>query len=362
MGKPPTTLTIKDVARRAGVSTATVSHVLNKTRFVSEELTTRVNDAIHELGYYPNLLVGSLRKKKTYTVGLVLASISNETFGLLAETIQKMLFNQGYNLIICNTSNDGDLEREAFNTLLMKKVDAIITVPTGLDGDKLKEIKAIGIPVILVDRVIPGIGLDTVRVDNYKGAYMATEHLIGLGHQVIGYIDRKIDKSHSIEQRTAYLDALQAHGLTCDPANIVRADGYDYKAGMEAARALIRKTPRLTAILAYYDIAALGAMRGIFDLGYRVPEEVSVVGYDDMSFTDATWPRLTTVSFPVHRIARTVCDLLMKRLDPTECQDEKGKDIVIVPKLVVRDSTAPPRREGIMDPELFLRAKGRGAK
>jgi LacI family transcriptional regulator len=180
------TVTVKDVAKRAGVSIATVSHVINKTRFVSEDLTARVNDAIKELGYYPNQLVGGLRKKKSYTIGLVLPSISNETFGLLAETIQKLLFKQGYNLIICNTSNDVAIEEDALNTLLMKKADAIIAIPTSRDGAKLKEIQRMDVPLVLVDRVIPGLAVDTVRVDNYRGTYEAITHLIDLGHRAIG--------------------------------------------------------------------------------------------------------------------------------------------------------------------------------
>lgn len=236
MGKSRPTVTIKDVALKAGTSTATVSHVLNKTRYVSEELVNRVNDAIAELGYYPNLLVGSLRKKKTYTVGLVLPSISNETFGLFAETVQKILFSCGYNIIICNTSNDNDLEREALNTLLMKKVDAIITIPTSREGEKLKEIFEMDIPIVLVDRVIPGLNTDCVRVDNERGTYDAIEHLIKLGHSHIGYIDRKIDQSHSLDQINGYKKALEDHRLGFDPANIQRAGGFSYQSGVDAAK------------------------------------------------------------------------------------------------------------------------------
>jgi LacI family transcriptional regulator len=343
MGKPNVAVTIKDVAKKAGVSIATVSHVLNKTRFVSEELTTRVTEAINELGYYPNLLVGSLRNKKTYTIGLVLPSISNETFGLLAETIQKMLFKFGYNLIICNTSYDLDIEREALSTLLMKKADAIIVIPTSREGEKLKEIRNMGIPIVMVDRVIPDLAVDIVRVDNFRGVYDAIEYLIGLGHRSIGYIDRMVDHSHSLEQKMGYKKALEDHGLSFNSINVIRAGGYDYNSGIEAAKALIQKNKQLTALFAYYDITALGAMRGILDLGYRVPEEFSVVGCDGMPFTNASSPRLTTISFPVHRIAKITCDLLMKRLGREEGREEKVSEIVIMPKLIVRDSTAAPR-------------------
>ena len=342
-GKAYVTVTVKDVAKRAEVSIATVSHVINKTRFVSEDLTARVNDAIKELGYYPNQLVGGLRKKKSFTIGLVLPSISNETFGLLAETIQKLLFKQGYNLIICNTSNDVEIEEEALNTLLMKKADAIMAIPTSREGEKLKEIQRMGVPLVLVDRVIPGLKVDTVRVDNFRGTHDAITHLLDLGHRDIGYIDRKIDQSHSLEQVRGYRQALEERGLAFDPSRVVRADGFDYSSGVGAAKELISKQPQLTAIFAYFDITALGALRGILDLGYRVPEEFSVVGCDGMPFTNVSAPRLTTISFPVHRIAKTACDLVMERLEHKEDGKEKVKDIVIAPKLIVRDSTAAPR-------------------
>ena len=338
------TVTIKNVAQLAGVSIATVSHVINKTRFVSEETTARVNNAIEELGYYPNMLVSGLRNGKSYTIGLVMPSISNETFGLLAETIQKMLFSSGYNIIICNTSYDLDIEEEAFNTLIRKKADAIIAIPSTREGKKLKEIKSMGIPIVLVDRVIQDFRVDTVRVDNVKGAHDAVEYLIGLGHRSIGYIDRKVDQSHSIEQKLGYKAALEEHGIPFAAANIVRADDYDYEAGVTAVKKLIQKNPRLTAVFAYYDIIALGALRGILELGYRIPEDFSLIGYDGMPITRVSWPRLTTVSFPEHQIAKTTCDLLIKRLEHNEAQDKNEEDIVIAPKLIVRDSAAAPRK------------------
>jgi DNA-binding LacI/PurR family transcriptional regulator len=338
-------VTVKEVARHAGVSIATVSHVINKTRYVTPETTARVNDAIKELGYYPNLLVSGLVKKKSYTIGLVLPSISNETFGLLAETIQKNLFQLGYNLIICNTSYDLDIEEEAYNTLLMKKADAIIAIPSIRGNGKLAEISAMGVPIFLIDRVIPGLAVDIVRVDNVKGAHSAVKHLIDLGHRAIGYIDRKVDQSHSLEQKIGYKMALEEQGIEFDQRKFIRATGYDYESGAAAARELIRKNPDLTAIFAYYDIVALGALSGIQKMGYSVPEQFSVIGFDGMPVTNVSNPRLTTVAFPVQRIAKITCDLLIKRLERTGDQRENPEEVVLVPRLIVRDSTAHPRPE-----------------
>ncbi len=333
--------TIKDVAAKAGVSIATVSHVLNKTRFVSDGLATRVHEAVKELGYYPNLLVGSLRKKRTFTVGLVIPYISNETFGHLAEAIQKLLFKQQYNLIICNTSYDLAIEEQAFNTLLMKKVDAMIVIPTTREASRLQGIQNLGVPVVLIDRIIPGLKVDVVRVDNVKGTCEAVRHLIDLGHRRIGYIDRHIDHSHSLDHKKGYRQALEENGIAFDMERVVRAEGYDYHSGAMAVKALLKKDPSLTAVFAYYDIMAFGAIRGAADLGLRVPQDLSVVGCDAMPFTAASIPRLTTISFPIFKIARVVCDLVLERLERRG--EFKEREIVIAQRLVVRDSTAPPR-------------------
>ncbi|HYE80621.1 MAG TPA: LacI family DNA-binding transcriptional regulator [Clostridia bacterium] len=343
-------VTIKDVANEAGVSIATVSHVINKTRYVGDELTDRVNNAIKKLGYYPNQLVGSLRNKKTYTVGLVLPSISNETFGLFTEIIQKMLFKFGYNLIICNTSHDIVLEEEAFNTMLMKKVDAIIAIPVSSNSQKLREIQDKGVPIVLVDRVIEDFEVDTVRVDNFKGTYEIVKYLINIGHSSIGYIDRKVAQSHSIDQRMGYKKALEDNGIPYDELKVISSSGYDYEAGIDSVKALLNRANNITAVCAYYDITAFGAMRGILDIGYHIPDDISVVGYDGMPFTAVSYPRLTTVITPVDKLAHEACNLVIKRLETKYNQDrikikiEKKEDIVIVPELIIRESTSSPLR------------------
>ncbi len=349
MEKRNRSVTIIDVAKKADVSIATVSHVINQTRYVGDELTQRVNQTIKELGYYPNRLVGSLRNKKTHTIGLILPSISNETFAIFTETVEKILFSSGYNLIICSTSQDSILEEASFNTMLTKKMDAIIAIPTSSNVEKMREIQSMGIPLVIVDRVIDGFDVDTVRVDNFKGSYDVVKYLISLGHRSIGYIDRNVELSHSLEQRRGYIKALEDNGVTPKPENIIRADGSDYKSGIRAAQTLVRQAQDITAIYAYYDIVAFGAMRGIYDLGYKIPEDISIIGYDGMPFTEASYPRLTTVSVPVDQLASETCKLLMKRIEEKHLKgnqdkpESKTEDIIIQPSLIVRDSAVRPK-------------------
>ena len=335
------TVTIKDVARRADVSTATVSHVLNKTRFVSDELVGRVNLAIDELEYYPNLVVGSMRRKKTFTVGLVMPSISNETFSALAETIQRLLFEKQYHVIICNTAYDETVEAATLRTLLTKKVDGMIVIPMTRTAGVYARIQALGVPVVLVDRVIPDLAADTVTVNNYLGSHQAARFLLELGHRRIGYIDRILDHSHSLDQKRGYREALAEAGIPYDEGLVVRADGFGYDAGNRAVKELLGRLPAPTAVMAFIDIIAIGAMRGVVDLGLSVPGDVSLVGFDDMPLAAHTTPRLTTISFPVAEIAGAACELLLKRLVAYQAAPPTNR--IIDPSLHVRDSTAAPR-------------------
>jgi LacI family transcriptional regulator len=334
-------ITIKDVAVHAGVSTATVSYVINKSRKVSREVEERVLNSIKQLKFYPNRLVGSLRGKGTFTIGMIIPSIVNETFGNLAQSIQTCLFDIGYNLIVCNTFYDSDMEERALNTFLTKKVDAVIAIPSKARCAKIEEIIHTGIPVILVDRVLEGIRTDTVEVDNYRGQYETINYLIRMGHKCIGYVDRMIAQSHSVKQRQGYLDALRDNNLDPHTGYIVNAGGYYYEAGKSAVQALMHQCADITAIACYYDPIAFGVIRGLIDLGYRVPDDISVVGYDNMLFTAVTWPALTTVETPVSKMAGATCELLKKRLELKKKQIVAKPDyqqIVLPPKLIIRES------------------------
>ena len=337
-GRLKLSITIKDVAKKAGVSIATVSHVMHKSRYVSEGVTGRVNQAISDLNYYPNLLVGSMRKKKTFTIGLIIPNISNETFGKLSENIQRILFEKNYNLIICNTSNSVDIEIAALRTLLTKKVDGIIAIPTTTDSAKFEEIKKMEIPLIFVDRIISGFEVDTVVIDNFLGTYEAINYLIKeLGHKTIGYIDRPSDHSHSIEQKNGYKKALQENGIIINDNLIVRPSGFDYLAGVDAVKDLIAKNPKITAVFAYYDIIALGAMRGIIEAGFKIPDDISLTGEDNIEFAKVCRPGLTTINNSSSYFAENATKMFFERIEGI--YDGPPREIICPRELVVRDST-----------------------
>ena len=335
-------VTIKDVAVDAGVSTATVSHVINNSKRVREPVAQKVRDSIKRLNYYPNQVGSGLRSKKTYTVGLLVPSIENETFARLVDRIQSSLFEQGFNLIVCSSHYDLEVECQALNTMMMKRVDAVLASPSADHCPKLEEI-ARSKPVILLDRTIQGLKADVVAADNYKGEYLAVSYLVRKGHHRIGYVDRMTRQSHSQAQLKGYIDALSDHGIPFDESLVVTATGHYYHAGMHAAQTLMHRNGNITAIACYYDLMAFGVIRGLLDLGYRVPEEVSVIGYDNMLFTEASYPRMTTVETPSQQLAEEACKLLIRRLQEGEDGDggeEEAVNIVLEPRLIIRESVA----------------------
>lgn len=316
---------------------ATVSHVINETRFVSDELIERVERAMEDMDYQPNLLAGSLRKKKTGTIGLIIPDSSNTLFAKISKEIEDVLFSMNYNVIVCNSAYDIDRELEYLKTLRSKMVDGILIVPVTLDGKHLEKFKKIGIPIVILDRNIPGIDMDTIQVDNYKGGYDSAKYLVSLGHTNIGYIDRIYDHSHSLERKNGFVKAMQEQNIFLKEENIVRG-GFTFDDGLRAAKGLMERNPRITAIFSFNDINALGAMRGLTDLGLRVPADLSVIGNDDIPFSSIYIPRLTTIRYPTTEMADKAGNLLLKRID--EPNFKRTKKIIIPTELIIRESTS----------------------
>lgn len=328
---------IKDIAKRAGVSVATVSHVINSTRFVSNELIERVEKAMADMDYQPNLLAGSLRKKKTGTIGLIIPDSSNTLFAKVSKKIEDVLFSRNYSVIVCNSAYDINRELEYLKTLRSKMVDGILIVPVTLESNHLEKFKRTGIPIVILDRSIPDINMDTILVDNFKSGYNAAKYLTSLGHKNIGYIDRIYDHSHSLERKNGFIKAIREQGLSLDEKNIVRG-GFTFDDGVRAAKELVVRDSKITAIFSFNDINALGAMRGLTDLGLRIPEDVSVMGNDDIPFSSIYVPSLTTIRYPTDEMADKASNLLLKRI--TEPNFRRTKKIIIPTELIIRESTA----------------------
>ena len=329
-------VTIKDIAKKANVSIGTVSHVINKNRFVSDGVIKRVTDAMEELDYYPNLMAGSLRRKSTRTIGLIIPDISNLLFSALTKEIEKILFAANYNTIICSSEFDEKIELECLETLRMKMVDGLILIPVSFRSQYIDKIKKIKIPMVALDRM-PDMDIDVVQNDNYSGGRQAAEHLIELGHKKIGFIDRFSDHSHSIDRRRGFLKVLRDNSIGIKEDFYIRAHGLDFKDGYRAINRILDKKDMPTAIFTINDTTALGSIKAIYDRNLKVPKDISIIGYDDIAICNFSSPRLTTIHYPQKDVSKFVCKKVLSRIE--KGAEKKSSVKKFRPKLVVREST-----------------------
>ena len=327
--------TIREVAEKAGVSPTTVSHVINNTRYVSGNVRSRVIDAMRELNYRPNGLARSLRRGETLTLGLILPDSANPFFAEIGRAIESSAFACGYSVILCNTENDIKKERLYTEVLENKQVDGMIFVASGENREAISEIANNGLPVVVVDRDMGSLELDTVITDNYHGGLIATQHLLSLGHRIIALITGPSNITPSADRVTGYRAALQQSNLPVDENLIVRGN-FHPPSGYEGALRLFQCIPRPTAVYACNDMMAIGVIRAASQLGLGIPEDVSIVGFDDIELTSYTTPPLTTISQPKQEIGQLAVSLVLERIQNPSLPPRRS---VLSPRLVIREST-----------------------
>ena len=305
--------TIREVAERAGVSATTVSHVLNGTRRVDPGTVTRVTRAIEELGYRPNAVARSMRHGQTYTIGVVIPDVSNPFFADLARAIEDATFAGGYSAIFCNSDGDEGKEARYLDVLLSKKVDGLLLVSAGQSSERLRHVVDTGPPMVIVDRELDDLGVSQVMVDNHEGGRLAGRYLVGLGHRRIGVIVGPDILRPSARRLDGFRAELAAAGADL-PDDLVARGSFRSREGRAAMQSLLRLPERPTAVFAENDLMALGAMGAIHDAGLRIPHDISIMGFDDVAFSELSTPGLTTVSQPVPQMAATAMRLLFERL------------------------------------------------
>ena len=329
-------VTMREVAERAGVSVTTVSHVINNSRPVNPQTRFRVEEAMQALGYQPNVLARSLRKGVTHTIGIILPDNINPYFAEVVRGIEDASFEQGYSVILCNSDNDLAKENHYTTVLVEKQVDGIIFVAAGLSAENINALQARGFPLVLVDRQVPDVNVNTVLADNQHGGWLATNHLIELNHKVIGIIAGPKGVRLSSERINGYRQAMESANLCVDDELIVEGD-FQYQSGYKGARKLYDQCPSITAIFACNDLMAIGAYRFAHEKNLKIPEQLSVVGFDDISLAAYTNPPLTTIHQSKHQMGSKAAELLMTRIAE---QDLELHQEILETKLVVRGSTA----------------------
>lgn len=328
-------VTIRDVALSAGVSVTTVSHVINRTRFVAPETEARVRLAMEALNYRPNTLARSLRLGETKTIGLILPDSSNPFFAESARLLEEAAFQQSYSLILCNSNGDPEKERRYTEVLFNKQVDGIIFMASGDDAPSVQELVARKLPVVVVDRMPENLDVDAVVTDNFQSGYLATRYLLDQGHRRIGLIRGPSHLTPSAQRVAGYLRALEEAGIPAE-AQLQVAGDFHPESGYRAAAILLQLPNRPTALFACNDLMAIGALRAIREAGLSIPEDLSLIGHDNIELASYIQPGLTTVAQPISHLAETSIRLLLERIRQPE---EKHQRIILPNHLIIRQST-----------------------
>lgn len=329
--------TIKDVAALAGISYTTVSHVLNKTRPVSEQVRIKVEAAIAELDYVPSAVARSLKARSTATIGLLVPNSVNPYFAELARGIEDGCERKGYCVILCNSDDDPQKQRSYLRVLLEKRIDGLIVASVGEDADLQGSLASVRTPMVIVDRALEGVEADLVRIDHELGAYLATQHLLQLGHQAIAYIGGPASTSVAQLREAGYRRALGEAGVPVAREWIVNSDFTSLGGYAAAAQLLEGKRP--TAIFAGNDMIGIGVLRAAAERNICVPSELSVIGFDDIQLSRYVFPALTTVGQSIRELGESAAALLLSRIaQPLQGAPEQR---IVAPKIVLRESTAP---------------------
>ena len=333
---------IRDVAVRAGVSVSTISNYLNgRPDRMRPETVARIEEAIAGLGYKPSWAARQLKKGSVPVIGLLVPSVANPSHGALARAVQEVAEAEGYQVLLGNTLRDEERERRYADDFLALGLKGMILASSPFSLDHLAEFLQRGLAVVALD-VAPNIGVDSISLDNHAASVLATEHLIALGHRRIGYVSGARPTASRTLRFRGYCDALAAAGITLDPALVSESAedlGFDdtnaAESGQRATMRLLDLPARPTAILGMNDMHALGACAAIRERGLSVPDDISVMGIDDISIARIANPPLTTVHQPFDALAQQAVDNLIARMGDA---DRPPAHVVVEPQLVVRAS------------------------
>lgn len=327
--------TIRDVAKLAGVSVGTVSRFLNGAE-LKEANRLNIEEAIKVLEFKPNAVARTLKTNKTYTIGVVIPYLSDIYSTTIVRNIEEELYENGYNIFVCDSSGDSKLEKQKVNILLDRMIDGLIVYPCSEDISYLNNVKEKHIPVITVDIMGKGFECDQVLTDNINATYTIAEWLINNNHKKIGIITGNMDLFTANERLKGYVRALEDYGIDIEDY-FIKAKGFDEKSGYESFTELMKLPMPPTAIIACNYYNTLGAVKAMYDMNIKVPEQVSLVGFDNIGLSEIVKPALSIVVQPMEEVGKTAAQLMLRRI--------KGdyEDFPVITRLktnfVIRQST-----------------------
>jgi LacI family transcriptional regulator len=336
MTSTPVNVTIKDVASRSGVSSMTVSRVINGGERVSPDTRRRVEQAIAELGYVPSRLARGLIRQKTGTLALIVPDVANPFFTLIVRGAEDVARRAGYRMLLCDTRSDLTIEGEVIEEMIAHRVEGIAIAPVSdRSRSHLQRLPKFGVQFVLIDRTVRGIDSDVVLGDNAGGARRLVEHLISLGHTRIGFIVESDEVSTARDRHRGYVEALEGAGLAVDPDVIVRST-VDPEGGRDGMRRLLELSDPPTAVFTVNNLVALGAIEAVRTAGLEVPDDIALVCFDDIEYASRLYPFLTVMAQPAETLGSLGTQLLLDRIAGRA--PEQPRVVVLPPQFTVRRS------------------------
>lgn len=326
---------IHDIAKEAQVSIATVSRVLNGTQPVSDALSARVLMAAERLHYQPNPGAQSLRTRRSLVIGVIIPNISNPSFTDMVQAVQEVADQAGYIVTICSSHEDLAMEQSYLRLLHNRRVDGAIMTVVDRHMTQLTALLQNNVPVVLMDRLLEEVAIDSVTVDVQRGAYFAVEHLIQRGYQRIAMLGGPASASTAVDRLAGYRQALHDNGLSVDEA-LVLAGNYTQESGVELGKRLLDLPDPPTAVLVANNQMTLGFFRVVKEYGLRIPHNVAIVGFDDSEWSSLVTPPITVIDMPTYDLGKVAAEMLLKRIRGEETGEPKH--VVLRCKLVIRGS------------------------
>ncbi|MFJ6797142.1 LacI family DNA-binding transcriptional regulator [Streptomyces sp. NPDC091268] len=333
---------IKDVARQAGVSVGTVSNVLNRPERVSSEVRARVHAAIDLLGYVRSESARQLRAGRSRMLGLLVMDTANPFFAVLAQGTDRVAVEAGLGVMLCNSAGSASAEQAYLSLFVEQRLRGVLFAPVASEGEPWKALRRAHIPFVIVDRAVDPQTACSVAADDVLGGQLAGRHLLAAGHRRIAYVRGPGHLQQVRDRREGLVHAVEESGLGADAIVDIPAEKMDVGAGRDVGARLLGLSPRPTAVFCANDLLALGVMQTAFGAGVRIPDDLAVVGYDDIEFAEASLIPLTSVRHPAAEIGRLAARLLLQELEPSDPEhDHQHTGIVLQPELVVRRSSMP---------------------
>lgn len=336
--EPIVSVTMWDVARRAGVSQSTVSRVLNKNKGISPDVVRRVEDAVRELGYRPNSIARGLRGVRMHLIGVIIPDQTDGFFMNLLRGLEDIVQPAGYNLLVGTTRWKPEMESYYTDVLLQHRVDALVIAPGPENPELRRELASTDIPIIAVNEIIIGLETDFVVHDNFQGAYSLVEHLAGLGHRRIAFLAGKSNMINARERLAGYKRALEEFNIPYHP-ELVLPSRFSVKGGIEATRRILALPDRPTAIIAGNGSSGVGALFALKEAGITIPDEISVALFRDLEYAGLLNPPVTSLKDASYEIGAAAGRLVLRRL-----KQKKGNGlhrVTLKPELIIRESTGP---------------------